>query len=94
MRWRRDPLRRVAGGGWAVSGRHEFHEVRPEELAELMAKPPVMEWTYVPYPLTPHQRFRLIEIAHETSNSAIRAAATRLLREAESPVLSCAGAAP
>lgn len=55
------------------------------QLEALQAVRPTLQWHELPTSLTPQQRFRLIEIAHKTDNSAIRNAAIRLLLEAENP---------
>lgn len=83
-----------------MSSMHEFREARPEQLAgrdqalsegacmihvPSAGPPPIAHWQELPASLTVAQRFRLVEIAHETGNTSIRNAAIRLLLEAENP---------
>lgn len=42
--------------------------------------------TQVENPLTQHQQFRLIEIAHETKHDDVRVAALKLLHLAQNPL--------
>ncbi len=58
----------------------DYREVTPEELVELTAGLS-RDWHQLPATLTPAQRFRLVEIAHETSDPAVKAAALGVLGE-------------
>ena len=44
-------------------------------------------WQHVPSPLTPQQLFRLVEIAHDTTNMDIRLFSLRLLDNELNPIV-------